>query len=618
MLITQTRNSTPRGPATRQKRLAREIRYITRASSGSTFLHGVETTEITSGAASIIEVASCIISITGTAELASPGEMIVVRNMDDVTASIGPGSIYDALRRVYQYVTNTTVICLSLGKPGDFTEPTEPEPSGVTVSSADFTLYNSTGTGIFSPEWVLSNPHNLPLTVASGDEEVLTIDDDNLPVPVADGQTTITITVDGGEEYTSDVITVTVKVVDETDIPVDMMPSQASFSASVATLYTAQPGKAVALTNPDGQTVLWSSGDEDVAFVDALTGEVTPRTAGEFILTASLAATASVMAVEITCLVTVEDAPGDELLAAFITSLPTWRKARQLFGFSPKVFMAPGIIQRTGALGPAISQAKQLRGIWLVDMPLTVTTPEEAFQWKKTNAAEQRALVEWPRVAIVNEAGSTQYDWTAPSKAGLICQIDKGLTDAGFETGYWCSPSNYPLTDVVGVEHVLEYIPNDRDCEVNYLNSQGIATIINNLGGFRAFGNRSGAFPDATDPLTFISWRRVCDIIEDSIEYFTLYYMDRPMFTRPDDITSSVIGMVSDSVNEFLRSKTGTALVYGECEIRADENTAETLRQGIIYYHYKLTPPVPMEHVVYTSEVYVDGLEDAFRQLLGS
>ncbi|MGQ3662069.1 phage tail sheath family protein [Citrobacter braakii] len=616
MLTTQNRNARPRHPT--QSRLARSIRYITRASSGTTFLHGVETTEITSGTASIIEVASSIIAITGTAAIAAPGEMIVVRNMDDVTASIGPGSIYDALRRVYQYVTNTTVICLPLGKDGDFTEPTTPTQSGVTVSSADFTLYNSAGTGIFSPEWVLSNPNGLPLTVVSGDDDILIINDDNQPVPVADGNTTITVTVDGGENYTSDVITLTVKVQDETDIPADMTPSQAYFSASASTLYTAQPGKAVALTNPDGQSVSWSSSDEDVAFVDALTGEVTPRTAGEFILTASLAATSSVMPVDITCLVTVEDAPADELLAAFIASLPTWRKARQLFGFSPKVFMAPGIIHRTGALGPAISTAKQLRGIWLVDMPLSVTTPEAAYQWKKTNASEQRALVDWPRVAIINEEGTTQYDWVAPSMAGLICQVDKGLTDAGFETGYWCSPSNYPLADVVGVEHVLEYIPNDRDCEVNYLNSQGIATIINNLGGFRAFGNRSGAFPDATDPLTFISWRRVCDIIEDSIEYFTLYYMDRPMFTRPEDITSSVIGMINDSVNEFLRSKTGTALVYGKCEIRADENTAETLRQGIIYYHYKLTPPVPMEHVVYTSEVYVDGLEDAFRQLLGS
>ena len=44
----------------------------------------------------------------------------------------------------------------------------------------------------------------------------------------------------------------------------------------------------------------------------------------------------------------------------------------------------------------------------------------------------------------------------------------------------------------------------------NYLNGQGIVTALNWTGGWRAWGNRTGAYPDNTDVKDkFISVRRI-------------------------------------------------------------------------------------------------------------
>ncbi|MCY1697151.1 Ig-like domain-containing protein [Lelliottia sp. SL45] len=590
-------------------------RYFRLRGSTTSFLHGVETTEVTTGAGTVIEVASCVIGIVGTAELATPGELALVRNIDDVKSSIGPGSIYNALRRIYDnYVSSQTIICLPLGKDDDFTQASL-APSGVSTSSASITLFNDSA--LTSPGWIITNPHCLPLTFTSGDEGVMMVGADGTPVPVAEGDTTLTVTVGGGDAYTSDVITISVTVAADEDIPAGLVPSEATFSKGATTLYVAQPGMPVALTNPANQSVRWSGSDDAVAQVEPLTGMVTPQAAGTMTLTATLGATDTVMAGTLTCTVTVEAAPANPLLASFIGSLSLFRASRQKFGFTPKVMIAPGILDMEGALGPANSLGNQLRAVWFADVPAGFSRPEEAYAWKQSNAVYPRIAINWPRVAVLDKDGSTVWDWMAPAMAGLCCQLDKGLASAEFETGYWCSPSNYVLPDVLGVEYLLEYIPNDPDCEVNYLNSQGISTVINQLGGWRAFGNRLTAWPQTSSPTTFINWRRVTDIIEDSIEWFTVQYLDRPMFTRPTDLSSSLLGIIMDGVNGFLRSKIGTALVYGRCYIDPAENTLETLQQGIIRYRYQITPPVPIEHVQYTSEIYIGGLEQAFRKLIG-
>ncbi|MNQ32640.1 Phage tail sheath protein [compost metagenome] len=289
--------------------------------------------------------------------------------------------------------------------------------------------------------------------------------------------------------------------------------------------------------------------------------------------------------------------------------------ARTKFGFIPKICMAPGIMHKPGASGAALPVARKLRQVWLADVPAETASIEEARQAKQA-MSDERIFCMWPRPKVIDDQGATMVDWAAPSWAGLIAQVDKNLAGIQGGSGYWCSPSNLKLGDVVGVEHELSFVINDRDTEVNYLNANGIATVIN-FGGLLAWGNRSTAFPNKTDPMTFLAWRRTADVIEESIEYFTMKFLDRPMFTRPDSLANTLLGSIQDSVNDFLRSKVGTAIIDGKCWITSADNPLDQLSQGRVKFRYRFTPPMMTEHIILEAEIYVQGLEDAFKKLVG-
>jgi hypothetical protein len=304
----------------------------------------------------------------------------------------------------------------------------------------------------------------------------------------------------------------------------------------------------------------------------------------------------------------------DPDLAAFINMLPSIRTSQALFGFMPKIFLAPGLIDKEGAAPQAIAAIRKTRGMWITEPP-AASTPEQAKAFS-AGLSDYRAACYYPRLKVVQQDGSVSVDWAAPSYAGLIIQVDKNLTGEDLETGYWCSPSNFKLVDAVGSEFNFEYLPNDSDCEVNQLNAAGIVTTIN-FNGIRVFGNRNTAYPSKSDVMTFISWRRTMDVIEEAIEKFAMQYLDRPMFTQPDDIANTLIGRVAESVNDYLRDKIGESLVFGECFIKEEQNPIGNLMQGMIKFHYKATPAMAMESIEFEAEIYIKGLEDAFAQLVG-
>jgi phage tail sheath protein FI len=224
-----------------------------------------------------------------------------------------------------------------------------------------------------------------------------------------------------------------------------------------------------------------------------------------------------------------------------------------------------------------------------------------------------------PKVEIADTNGNVTLDWLSSRLAGLIAQVDKNQTDYSGQTGYWCSPSNYVLAGVIGVETIFPYNPKDTDSALNYMNSQGLVSVLNvNGSGYRSWGNHSTGFPASADPLTFITWRRTMDIIEESIQFFTLQFLDQPMFTRPGELATTLIGQVELSVNDFIRSKIGTALVAGRCYLSLDDNPVSALANGHITYRIEATPPAPMERVTHQFVVDVNGLKTVFAQLVGA
>lgn len=305
----------------------------------------------------------------------------------------------------------------------------------------------------------------------------------------------------------------------------------------------------------------------------------------------------------------------DPELAAFINALPLIRKTQAILGFMPKIFIAPGLIDKEGAASQAVAAIRKTRGMWITEPP-AASTKEQAKAYAN-GISDYRAACYYPRLKVLQEDGSSALDWAAPSYAGLIVQMDKNMTGEPIETGYWCSPSNLKLVDAVASEFDYEYLPNDSDCDVIELNSAGIVTTIN-FNGLRAFGNRNTAYPSKSDVMTFTAWRRTMDVIEEAIEKFAMQYLDRPMFTTPDDLANTLIGRVAESVNDYLRGKIGESLVYGECFIKQEHNPLSNLMQGKVKFHYKATPAMVMEAIEFEAEIYSKGLEDALSQLLGS
>ncbi|HHP0469578.1 TPA: phage tail sheath family protein [Vibrio harveyi] len=305
----------------------------------------------------------------------------------------------------------------------------------------------------------------------------------------------------------------------------------------------------------------------------------------------------------------------DPELAAFIDTLPLIRKTQAILGFMPKIFIAPGLIDKEGAASQAVAAIRKTRGMWITEPPAD-STKEQAKAYAN-GISDYRAACYYPRLKVLQEDGSSALDWAAPSYAGLMVQMDKNMTGEPIETGYWCSPSNLKLVDAVASEFDYEYLPNDSDCDVIELNAAGIVTTIN-FNGLRAFGNRNTAYPSKSDVMTFTAWRRTMDVIEEAIEKFAMQYLDRPMFTSPDDLANTLIGRVAESVNDYLRGKIGESLVYGECFIKQEHNPLSNLMQGKVKFHYKATPAMVMEAIEFEAEIYSKGLEDALSQLLGS
>ncbi len=301
----------------------------------------------------------------------------------------------------------------------------------------------------------------------------------------------------------------------------------------------------------------------------------------------------------------------DVLPSDIIAGLEILDQAFSKFGFAPKIIACPGWGHQTGVGAEMVSMADKLRATALIDAGAGLT-PEAAVTFKG-GFSSGRAVVCYPMIKIYDTVAEAEaLDWLSSRLAGLMTWVDKTY-------GYWYSPSNFVLQGVTGLERDLSYVPNDTDCEVNYVNSQGLYTVLNYAGsGFRGFGNHTTAFPAATDPVaSWIAWQRVSDIVDEAVEYFTLQFLDRPMFSgRIEDARRTLLIRIRESVQDFLDELVGRgALVYGKIRIRPEDNPAGQLAAGQLTYEREWVAPVPAERITYRSVANINRLAEVFNRI---
>ncbi len=177
-----------------------------------------------------------------------------------------------------------------------------------------------------------------------------------------------------------------------------------------------------------------------------------------------------------------------------------------------------------------------------------------------------------------------------------IAILRKALTDQSNDGVPYESPSNLAIQIDAAVLDDGTEVWLDLT-EANYLNSNGICTFLNFVGGWKLWGNRTGCYPSMTDPKdTFISLRAMMSWWGNR-EILTYWQkVDRGMNKR---LLTSILNSMKVDINGLVAAG---ALVGGKCVLYEEENPTTELIDGKIAFHTNLGFVTPAEQIEFKNE----------------
>ncbi|EGH1358796.1 phage tail sheath subtilisin-like domain-containing protein [Escherichia coli] len=268
-----------------------------------------------------------------------------------------------------------------------------------------------------------------------------------------------------------------------------------------------------------------------------------------------------------------------------------------LYGFKPKILIAPVFCTQKSVSTELIALAEKLDAVTYIDAPIGTTFSQVlagrgASGTINFNTSSERARLCYPHVKVYDAASdSERLEPLSSRAAGLRAKVD-------LDNGFWWSNSNQEILGITGVERSLSAMIDDPQSEVNQLNENGITTVFNSYGtGMRLWGNRTAAWPTVTHMRNFENVRRTGDVINESIRYFSQQYMDMP-------INQALIDALTESVNAYGRKLIGDGALLGfECWYDPARNEQTELAAGHLLLSYKYTPPPPLERLTFETEI---------------
>lgn len=267
------------------------------------------------------------------------------------------------------------------------------------------------------------------------------------------------------------------------------------------------------------------------------------------------------------------------------------------FGYFPKLLLSamssvPGVRVEMDAM------AHKLNALAICDLPIGLTK-QQAVEARGTaglvdaNSSSARTILTYPHVKVADTlTGDERLEPLSQRLVGLMIKTD-------LEQGYHQSPSNRELAGVIGTEVDIDFFPSDYANDTNFLNEAGIVTCMRSFAtGFKAFGNRSAAFPGSSHVENFIHARRTLDQLHDSIIHFSMQYVDR--LGTPQNVEA-----LEEAINRFLRVKIGQGVLYGGTyRFDREKNTADQIADGHFHYSLECHPTSVAERI--TTHSYVD------------
>jgi hypothetical protein len=179
------------------------------------------------------------------------------------------------------------------------------------------------------------------------------------------------------------------------------------------------------------------------------------------------------------------------------------------------------------------------------------------------------------------------------------------VTDSNYDAPY-ASPSNHAiqadsLVKADGTEIILS------KAQADVLNAGGVITALNFMGGFRLWGNYTGAYPSSTDVKDiFIPVGRMFDWVNNTLIQTFWSRLDEPM-------TRVFLDSIVDTCNIWMNGLVGSGyLLGGRVEMFSEENPPEKLMQGIVKLHVYMTPPSPAQEIDFVLEYDASYVAAAF------
>ena len=268
----------------------------------------------------------------------------------------------------------------------------------------------------------------------------------------------------------------------------------------------------------------------------------------------------------------------------------------------PGIIAAPGWSENPEVAAVMKSKALNIDGIFrciiLTDIDTAkVRTYDAVNEWKNKNSYTGiNQVVCWPCVKM----GDAVYHMSSHIM-GIIGQLDATNSDVPYQSPSNCSMQATGLCLKDGAEVGLSLQ------QANLLNSQGVMTGLNFNGGWKSWGNYTGAYPSITDVKdSFICVRRMFDW---QYQTFILTYwqkVDQPL-------TPKLIKTILDSEQIRLNGLTARGFLLGaKVSFLESENPTTDLLQGIIRIHTAITPPVPAQEIEDIVEYDVSNFDKLF------
>ncbi len=272
------------------------------------------------------------------------------------------------------------------------------------------------------------------------------------------------------------------------------------------------------------------------------------------------------------------------------------------FGVVPGTVICPGFSEAPAVAAVMTAKTTGINGLFqcicACDVPSgTVVQYSAVSDWKDDNGySDPRQVVCWPKV----ELDGVVYSMSTHAAARMAA------TDGENDDIPYVSPSNKALkaTATVLANGTEVWLNNET---ANYLNGQGVVTAQNFIGGWRLWGNRTGAYPASTDPKdTFIPVRRMFNWLANTLILTYWQRVDFPLNKRQ-------IQTVVDSANIWLNGLAARQCILGgRVEFLESENPATSLLDGIATFHVYVTPPVPNRDLEFKLEYDVNYFNSLF------